>query len=274
MPVKEPTPASSSDEDEDDSEDEGDSSDSAEESASDSDSDSESDDASEADVKPTTAQTNGKVSIKANGSAAKQSESSESSESSDSEDEPVAPKSAPTASVVAAKEESASEDSSEESESDESVAEAKVNGAADPKTAVSGGLKTVKSPNLPYPQRLLCCMYADNRSCKATSESEAGSSTPEDDSESSDDSSEEEAAPKKRKAEAEPSSVAKKAKTEISTAVDGDTNGQVNLFVGQLSWNIDEEWLTRAFEGFGEITGARVVMDRESGRSRGLVQKM
>jgi len=41
------------------------------------------------------------------------------------------------------------------------------------------------------------------------------------------------------------------------------------LFVGNLSWNVDDEWLYREFEEFGELTGARVVTDRESGRSKG-----
>lgn len=41
------------------------------------------------------------------------------------------------------------------------------------------------------------------------------------------------------------------------------------MFIGNLSWNIDDEWLYREFEEFGEITGARVITDKESGRSRG-----
>jgi nucleolin len=36
-----------------------------------------------------------------------------------------------------------------------------------------------------------------------------------------------------------------------------------------LSWNIDEDWLRREFEHFGEITGCRVISDRETGRSKG-----
>jgi nucleolin len=45
--------------------------------------------------------------------------------------------------------------------------------------------------------------------------------------------------------------------------------GSKNLFVGNLSWNVDDEWLYREFEEFGEITGARVISDKDSGRSRG-----
>lgn len=42
-----------------------------------------------------------------------------------------------------------------------------------------------------------------------------------------------------------------------------------NLFVGNLSWNVDEEWLSSEFQGFGEISGVRIVTERETGRSRG-----
>jgi hypothetical protein len=38
-----------------------------------------------------------------------------------------------------------------------------------------------------------------------------------------------------------------------------------------MSWNIDEDWLRREFEGFGEIIGCRIITDRESGRSKGYV---
>jgi RNA recognition motif-containing protein len=41
------------------------------------------------------------------------------------------------------------------------------------------------------------------------------------------------------------------------------------LFVGGLSWGTTDDTLREAFERFGEVTEARVVMDRETGRSRG-----
>jgi cold-inducible RNA-binding protein len=41
------------------------------------------------------------------------------------------------------------------------------------------------------------------------------------------------------------------------------------LFVGSLSWNTDDDGLRRAFESFGEVTDAKVITDRETGRSRG-----
>eukprot|EP01018_Ginkgo_biloba_P035391 Gb_37118 [translate_table: standard] len=41
------------------------------------------------------------------------------------------------------------------------------------------------------------------------------------------------------------------------------------LFVGGLSWGTDDQSLREAFLDFGEVTEARVIMDRETGRSRG-----
>jgi RNA recognition motif-containing protein len=41
------------------------------------------------------------------------------------------------------------------------------------------------------------------------------------------------------------------------------------LFVGGLSWDTDDDSLRRAFEPHGEIQEAKVVTDRETGRSRG-----
>ena len=41
------------------------------------------------------------------------------------------------------------------------------------------------------------------------------------------------------------------------------------LFVGGLSWNTTNEGLQQAFERFGEVTEAKVITDRDTGRSRG-----
>ncbi|KAL6840399.1 hypothetical protein ACP4OV_030209 [Aristida adscensionis] len=41
------------------------------------------------------------------------------------------------------------------------------------------------------------------------------------------------------------------------------------LFVGGLSWSTDDQSLRDAFSGFGDVTEARVITDRETGRSRG-----
>ena len=41
------------------------------------------------------------------------------------------------------------------------------------------------------------------------------------------------------------------------------------LFVGGLSWDTDDHSLRGAFEQFGEVAEAKVIADRETGRSRG-----
>ena len=41
------------------------------------------------------------------------------------------------------------------------------------------------------------------------------------------------------------------------------------LFVGSLSWNTDDYGLQTAFERFGKVTDAKVISDRDTGRSRG-----
>lgn len=43
----------------------------------------------------------------------------------------------------------------------------------------------------------------------------------------------------------------------------------VKLYVGGLAWATTDESLEKAFSRFGKIESARVVSDRESGRSRG-----
>ncbi len=41
------------------------------------------------------------------------------------------------------------------------------------------------------------------------------------------------------------------------------------LFVGGLSWGTTDEDLRKAFVSYGEITEAKVITDRDTGRSRG-----
>ena len=41
------------------------------------------------------------------------------------------------------------------------------------------------------------------------------------------------------------------------------------LFVGGLAWATTDDGLRQAFEKFGEVAEAKVIMDRETGRSRG-----
>ena len=41
------------------------------------------------------------------------------------------------------------------------------------------------------------------------------------------------------------------------------------IFVGSLSWNVDSDKLREVFSPFGNIEEAKVITDRETGRSRG-----
>ena len=42
-----------------------------------------------------------------------------------------------------------------------------------------------------------------------------------------------------------------------------------NIFVGSLAWATTSEGLEQAFAQFGVVTSAKVVSDRETGRSKG-----
>uniref|UniRef100_A0AB33IV93 RNA-binding protein n=1 Tax=Prevotella sp. GTC17254 TaxID=3236794 RepID=A0AB33IV93_9BACT len=44
---------------------------------------------------------------------------------------------------------------------------------------------------------------------------------------------------------------------------------KMNIYISGLSYGTDEAALANRFSEFGEITSARVITDRESGRSRG-----
>ncbi len=41
------------------------------------------------------------------------------------------------------------------------------------------------------------------------------------------------------------------------------------LFVGSLPWSIDDQTLKEAFEAHGTVVSAKVIKDRDTGRSRG-----
>ncbi|KAM0802358.1 hypothetical protein BDR22DRAFT_879954 [Usnea florida] len=204
-------------------------------------------------------ETNGVAKIVAKAESEEDDSASDSSDSSVSSDEDATvAKSAPVAAskdtVAGAKESESEDDSSEgDDDSDESDKEPENKGPVDAK-ALNGKLEEVASK-------------------EASSEDDSGSDdTSSGTSESSDEESDEEdeeetvdPAPKKRKAEAEATPAVKKTKTEPM----GDEATQRNLFVGRLSYNVDEEWLTREFESFGELSAVRVITDREANRSKG-----
>lgn len=43
----------------------------------------------------------------------------------------------------------------------------------------------------------------------------------------------------------------------------------MNIYVGNLSYSLDEAELREAFAAHGEVSSVNVLMDRETGRSRG-----
>lgn len=72
----------------------------------------------------------------------------------------------------------------------------------------------------------------------------------------------------KRKAE-EAAPPAKKVKLADGAAAPADEEAGTSVFVGGLSWNVDNDQLASEFAGCGEVVSARVVMDRNTGKSRG-----
>ena len=43
----------------------------------------------------------------------------------------------------------------------------------------------------------------------------------------------------------------------------------MNIYVGNLSWQMTDEELRALFEKFGNVTSAKIVKDKVSGRSKG-----
>jgi len=43
----------------------------------------------------------------------------------------------------------------------------------------------------------------------------------------------------------------------------------VNIYVGNLSYDTNDAGLRAAFEAYGEVSSAQVIMDRDTGRARG-----
>ena len=43
----------------------------------------------------------------------------------------------------------------------------------------------------------------------------------------------------------------------------------MNIFIGNLSYNVTEGDLRQTFEAFGQVASATVIMDEQSGRSKG-----
>ena len=44
----------------------------------------------------------------------------------------------------------------------------------------------------------------------------------------------------------------------------------MNIYISNLSYDVNDSDLRELFEEYGEVSSAKVIMDRETGRSRGL----
>lgn len=75
---------------------------------------------------------------------------------------------------------------------------------------------------------------------------------------------------KKRKADSEAAAPPKKVKL-VNSSANVLTSSEENrsIFVGSLSWNVDNDWLAQEFAECGEVESAHVQMDRNTGKSRG-----
>lgn len=99
------------------------------------------------------------------------------------------------------------------------------------------------------------------------SSSDSSSDDESDSSSSSSSESESEQESKKRKLEGDEDEVS--AEKSSSNPKKSKSNEPATIFVGRLSWSIDDEWLKNEFEHIGGVLGARVIMERGSNRSRG-----
>ena len=43
----------------------------------------------------------------------------------------------------------------------------------------------------------------------------------------------------------------------------------MNIYVGNLSWGMSDDELQKTFEEYGAVDSARIITDRDTGRSRG-----
>ena len=43
----------------------------------------------------------------------------------------------------------------------------------------------------------------------------------------------------------------------------------MNIYVGNIAWGVSEDELEAPFAQYGEVNSARIITDRESGRSKG-----
>lgn len=170
---------------------------------------------------------------------------------------------------------SGSDDDSEESSSDsdaEPPAAKLATAAKTSKTAVANG--TASSKEVPDEESSESDAGSESssegsegsRSTSGESDSAESDSGDESDAESEADAGAEvdDVPVKKRKAESVEEPAQKKARVDNTSA-----SGSKTLFIGNLSWNVDDDMLRGEFESFGEVVRANIMTMRDSGKSKG-----
>ncbi|CAI4519405.1 BDN_1c_G0021430.mRNA.1.CDS.1 [Saccharomyces cerevisiae] len=185
----------------------------------------------------------------ASSSSSEYSSSSSSSSSSESESESESESSSSSSS-------SDSESSSSSSSDSESEAETKKEESKDSSSSSSSSDSSSDEEE-----------EEEKEETKKEESKESSSSDSSSSSSSDSESEKEESNDKKRKSEdaeeeEDEESSNKKQKNE-------ETEEPATIFVGRLSWSIDDEWLKKEFEHIGGVIGARVIYERGTDRSRG-----
>lgn len=55
----------------------------------------------------------------------------------------------------------------------------------------------------------------------------------------------------------------------LKKSTHGDRKKSMNIYVGNLAYQTTEDELKAAFQAYGDVESARVIMDRETGRPKG-----
>ncbi|KAK0937842.1 nuclear localization sequence binding protein [Friedmanniomyces endolithicus] len=204
-------------------------------------------------------------------------DTSDSSASSEGEsDEEVAPAKPAAKTNGAAKAVLPSVDSSDEDDEDDSSDGSSEDEKVDTKAGAQKLVAETKKQEAKEDEDMSDDSESDDEAPAAKANGAAAASDSDDSSEDDEEDDEEEkpapaakteATPsKKRKADAEPEQTPKRSKIMVDGVPKEPT---ANLFIGGLSWDVDEEWLGREFEEYGEMEGVRIITDRETGKSKG-----
>ncbi|KAI4717433.1 RNA-binding domain-containing protein [Aureobasidium sp. EXF-10727] len=191
-------------------------------------------------------------------------DSDSSSSSSDSESEAEAK---PVSKKAAKKEESSDSSDSDSSDSEDEKPAAK---AVEAESSDSDSDSSDDESDAKPAAKKADSSDSDSSDSESEDEKPAAKDSSDSDSDSSDSDSEEEVKKteepsKKRKAEEAPAASSKK----VKVTADGQFGEPSKvLFVGGLSWNVDEDWLSKEFEEFSPVS-VRVITHADSGRSKG-----